>query len=259
MVITKELKYEELSKAYSKYYYMDMQKQPQKLLDKINKGPIDPKYALRIEDRNDLLKPGYLPVETGYCIMSDGTGFVSSIIQMRHVTPIMFDWWFAWHGLHPLRYKIWDKENHFYIETTKTEQLLNGDLSLKEKLWGVTHTVIEDRGFGAEKAQIHFMSPGQLGFDINHFKEPYVSSVVGGNMNSTVMCHFIRKNEDGIEVRSRFWMGYQIINREAVKVLPEGTKISDEVAKRLALCNIKKFNNLAKLLPLIYYEERNKW
>lgn len=259
MAIAKEPTFDELSKSYFKYYYMNTKIQSQKLLDKINEGPIDPKDALKIDDINDLLNPEYLPVETGYCVMPNGTGFVSSIIQMRDVTPLMFDWWFAWHGLHPLRYKIWDKENHFNIETTKREQLLNPSLSLKEKLWGITHTVTENRGFGAEKAQIHFMSPGQLGFNINRFKEPYVSSVVGGNANFGVVCHFIRKMEDGIELRSRFWMGYQIINKKPVKVLQEGVEIPNEVAKRLALCNIKKFSNLSKLLPLIYYEERNRW
>lgn len=259
MAITRELTFEEISKTYSKYYYMDIKVQSQKLIDKINEGPIDPKYALNIDNINDLLTPGYLPEEVGYCIMPNGTGFVSSIMHMRHVTPSMFDWWFAWYGLHPLRYKIWDTENHYNIETTKREQLLNPDLSLKEKLWGTTHTVTEDRGFGAEKIQINFMSPGQLGFHINRFKEPNVSSVIGGNTNLDVMCHFIRKSEDGIEVRSRFWIGYKIINRKPVKTLVEGASISNESAKRLALSNIKKFSRLAKLLPLIYYEERNKW
>jgi phloretin hydrolase len=255
MVEMKEFIGEEKSKTY----YMDMPIQPQQLFDKINQGLIDWKDALKIEDRNDLLNPGYLPSEVGYCIMPDGSGFVANITKMLYVTPEMFDWWFAWHGLHSLRFKIWDKENHFDIETTKREQLLDPNLSSKQKLWGVTHTVTENLGFGPEKIHINFMSPGQLGFDINRFKEPYVSSVVGGNIDSAVMCHFIRKIEDGIELRSRLWVGYQIINKKSVKILQEEDQVPIEVAKHLALHIMKKYSNLAKLLPLIYYEQRNKW
>lgn len=257
--VIRQLTSEEKLQNYSKYYYMDMKTQSQKLLDKIDEGPIDCEDALKIEDINDLLNSGYLPSETGYCIMPDGSGFVASITRMEHVTPEMVDWWFAWHGLHPLRYKIWNKECHFDIKTTKREQLLNPSLSRKEKLWGVEHNVIEDLGFGPERLHINFMSPGQLGFSINRFKEPYVSSVIGGNVNFGVMCHFIRKIQYGIEVRSRFWIGYQIINRKPVKILPEGVQSSKEVAKRLALCTINKYSKLAKLLPLIYYEERSRW
>jgi len=256
---TKNLTSEEILQSYSKYYYMDMKTQSRKLLNKINKGPINWEDALKIEDINNLLNPGYLPAEIGYCIMPDGTGFVANITRMEYVTPEMVDWWFAWHGLHPLRYKIWNRECHFDIETTKREQLLDPSLSLKEKLWGVEHNVTEDLGFGPEIVHIIFMSPGQLGFDINRFKEPYVSSVVGGNMNFGVMCHFIRKIEDGIEIRSRLWIGYQITNKKPVKILQGGVQVLNETAKRLALHTIKKYGNLAKLLPLIYYEERNKW
>ena len=37
-------------------------------------GPIDPSLALKIEDRNDLFKPGDPPCEIGYCVMPKGTG-----------------------------------------------------------------------------------------------------------------------------------------------------------------------------------------
>ena len=53
--------------------------------------------ALKIEDRNKLFEPGYLPCEIGYCVMEDGSAYLANRTEMPGVTPEMFEWWFAWH------------------------------------------------------------------------------------------------------------------------------------------------------------------
>ena len=68
-----ELAVREKANPYFKYYYMEMERPDPSLYEKIESGPIDPKDALKIEDRNDLLNPGYFAEETGYCIMLNGT------------------------------------------------------------------------------------------------------------------------------------------------------------------------------------------
>ena len=70
-------------------------------------GPIDPSLALKIEDRNKLFDEGYLPCEVGYCVMDDGSAYLANRTEMPGVTPEMFEWWFAWHGLEDMR-QIWD-------------------------------------------------------------------------------------------------------------------------------------------------------
>ena len=55
-------------------------------------NPIDPKYALKIEDRNKLFEPGYLDKEVGYCQMPDGSTYVANLTKMPGVTVEMFDW-----------------------------------------------------------------------------------------------------------------------------------------------------------------------
>ena len=75
--------------------------------------------ALPIERINDLLKPGYLDVEIGWCIMPDGSGFIANHNLMPGVTVDMLKWWFAWHALEDLRYKIWYKPGHFGISISE--------------------------------------------------------------------------------------------------------------------------------------------
>lgn len=253
----KELSEYEKNLSYSKYYYMEMAKQPEGLLDKIISGPINAEDAITIEDRNELLKAGYLDAEVGYCVMDDGTGFAANITIMPEVTKEMFDWWFAWHGLEPLRYKIWDRDDHFGVETTKRERLLDENIPTSEKIWGVTHTVVEDTGFGPETIHINFMSSEDMGFDMELLKESDVLSIVSGNGDNAVMCHSIRPVDGGIELRSRFWLGYNIVDKKPVKILPKGAQVPLEAAKRLALHNVKEYSNLAKILPSIYEEEKN--
>ncbi|KGO14629.1 DAPG hydrolase family protein [Clostridium botulinum] len=258
MSYIKELEDYEKNISYSKYYYMEMAKQPKDSLEKIMEGPIKSQEALTIENKDELLNIGYLDAEVGYCVMDNGTGFISNIIKMPKVTKEMFDWWFAWHGLEPLRYKIWNREDHFGIKTTKRERLLNKNIPMEERIWGVTHTVDEDTGFGSRTIHINFMSPEDMGFDIKLLKQSNVLSIVSGNGDDAVMCHSIRSVEHGIELRSRFWIGYNIVDKKPVKILPEGDKVPLEVAKRLLLHNVKEYSNLAKILPSVYEEEKYK-
>ena len=119
---SRKLTPEEKAKSYSKYYYMEMVRPDQALIDKVMEGPIDPKKALRREDMNDLLNSGYLPEEVGYCVMPDGTGYVSNLTKTPGVTAEMFDWWFCWHALDPLRYKIWDTDDHFHVRVSDQDR-----------------------------------------------------------------------------------------------------------------------------------------
>lgn len=109
-----ELTAAERALPYAKFYDLPITPIPEEKLAVLAAGPIDPSLALKIEDRNDLFKPGYLPCEIGYCVMPNGTGFLANRTEMPGVTPEMFEWWFAWHSLEDLRYRIWDPEDHYY-------------------------------------------------------------------------------------------------------------------------------------------------
>ena len=67
----------------------------------LSQGPMDPAKALPYERINDLLDPGYHEVETGYCILENGAGYVAVNNVFPGCTVDMMKWWFAWHAAGP--------------------------------------------------------------------------------------------------------------------------------------------------------------
>ena len=68
------------------------------------------------------------------------------------------------------------------------------------------------------------------------------------------MCHFIREMPGGIEFRTRFWMGYTLIDGKPVHMLPYGIKVPVEAIQGLAQHNVEEYSNLRVVLPEIYDE-----
>ncbi len=59
-----ELTAAERALPYAKFYDLPITPIPEEKLAVLAAGPIDPSLALKIEDRNDLFKPGYLPARS---------------------------------------------------------------------------------------------------------------------------------------------------------------------------------------------------
>ena len=57
----KDLSAAEQAKPYAKYFYQPIVPAPKEIMEVLDKGPIDPSLAIPIHQRDDLLKPGYLP------------------------------------------------------------------------------------------------------------------------------------------------------------------------------------------------------
>lgn len=252
--------------SYAKYYDKPLAEVPQEKLALLE-HPINPADALTIHDRNNLFKEGYFPVETGYCVMEDGTGYIANLVKMPGVTVEMFDWWFAWHGLGEFRYTIWDPEDHYDARSLNLVQGKSPKLSLKEKYWGTTHIIREDIGGGADDLFACFRKPSEMGFDESLIGTKYCGTIITSNSgvrnepmaSAEVMCHFVREIEGGIELRSRFWLGWHIIGGKPVKMLPDGEITPMIKPKMLLAHNMKEFQNLADLLPRIYPEEKDNW
>ena len=254
----KPLTAEERALPYAKFYDLPITPIPEEKLAVLAGGPMDPALAMKIEDRNDLFLPGDLPCEMGYCVMDNGAGFLANRTFMPGVTPEMFDWWFAWHGLDSLRYKIWDREDHMYCQTRNPEQARDPKLSYKEKYWNTRHDVIEAFGPEPKEVVIPFIPPQDMGFDPEKLKD-FKGTIVAmaAEDNRTVACHFVQPVEGGIELYSRFWFGWHLKDGRPArfddKVMPE------QLPKALLLHNIKEFTNLARLLPRIFPEERDNF
>jgi hypothetical protein len=107
----KELSVEEEAKPYAKYYHRPSAPPAAHHAAMLRDlKPLDPAQADRIRDLDALLQPGYTQGENGYCVLPDGSACVALCHPMKDATPQMIEWWFAWHGLEDLRYKLWYPE-----------------------------------------------------------------------------------------------------------------------------------------------------
>lgn len=272
---SRELTPEEEKKPYAKYFYRKPALPEAKNLAMMEE-PMDPAKALPIENINALLDPGYHDVEIGWCALPQGGLYIANLLKMPGVTVDMINWWFWWHSLEDLRYKIWWPNGHFGISVSDRDRsiILDPDTPPTLRFQGRTHYVLEDIGGpSAEKIAISFMTPEDIGFDMERFKSPHVGTVVGANGVSLMlnpppdvppvkspafMMHFVRETDDGIELRTRFWMGYHILDKTPHYCLPKIAVIPPIVAKGLAIHNVFEYSNLRSFLPQIYNEEFGK-
>ena len=245
---------EEKKSPLYKYFLMDMKQADPRRYAAAAK-PVDGSLGLHPTELNRLFEPGYLPLESGFCNLPDGGGMLANCTDMPGVTPEMFDWWFAWHGLEPMRYKIWNHEDHYYVMTRNPEISSNKALSMKERYWNTIHDVQEDVGLGLEHIAINFRNPADIGFDPEKLKDFKGTIVCAGNeYNPVIMCHFLRPTKTGCELRTRFWFGYSIIDGKPRKILPDGVTFPLIPVQALLAHNIKEFTHLAYVLPQLYEE-----
>jgi hypothetical protein len=258
---------EEQARPFAKYYRDPVPPDPEHLAKMDN--PCDPSKAIFPEQMNDLLNPGYLDVEIGWCNLPNGAGFIANCYQHKGVTAEMIDWWFAWHTLEDLRYRIWYPPQHggIMISPEARKRMLDPSIPIREKNWGVTHHVTENCDCGMENIDITFLSPKKFGFDMSRWKQPFVSTFAGGfgwacTVNKTdesitapaLMCHIFRDIPGGIEHRTRFWLGYRMSNGKPELSLPPGIAVPAVAVQGLARHNVKEFKNFGAFLPEIYSE-----
>ena len=259
-----ELSEKERKFSYSKYYDLPMTEISEEKKYIIQQGPMSAKDALPIERRTELFLPGHQTVETGYCVMEDGTGYLANLTKMPGVTPEMFEWWFAWSALEDLRYRIWDPEDHFYARQQNVEKVLDPKVPMREKTWGTTHLVMEDVGLGASDLTLKFFYPDEFGYDESKVGTKDCAAMISAMGQSpvtvnTIMTHFLRETKEGTELRSRFWIGYKLENGNVIKVIPDGVEVPVEVPRILLNHCMKEFTHLAAILPQVYKENKDKW
>lgn len=255
--MTVSLSEEEKKSPLYKYFEREIAKVPEDVLNRIMSGSFESENGLLPTEMNKLFEPGYLPGEFGWYKLKDGGIMVANLTKMPGVTPEMFDWWFAWHGLGSMRYKIWDKDDHYYCQTRNPEISLNENLSMKERYWNTTHDVKEALVDGQEPMDvcIQFVPPETIGYDpekLKNFKGTIVCTP-----GPIVMSHFVRPTEDGSELRTRFWIGYDIKDNKPVRI--EGFNPEDGFAKALLTHNVKEFTHLAEILPEVYNEFKDRF
>lgn len=251
---------------YARYYERPSAIIPDRVMESIHHKTYSPRQALKLENLNDLLLPGYLPMENGYCRMQDGSLFVAVRTEFPTGTDEMFDWWFEWHGQEPFRYRIWYPECHFDVKV----QALQPPSPNQPGYWHTVHYPVEDIGLGTETLSIHFVPPAEFGFDVSQFDEAGIVTAICGLVGSVdkrlkqqaYMCHVVRRFYGGYEMRSRFWIGRDIrldpfpgsavveklINTRLVRTLSLPLRTGSAMALHCA----QEYNNLSKILPELH-------
>lgn len=260
------------TKSYYKYYEQGIASPTQEQMAMIagSRGTVE--ECLEIEDRNKMLEPeGTYPKELGFYPTKDGGLLVAGNIPMPDCTAEMLYWWFAWHGLDPFRYTIWDPEDHYGLELNEEgrARALDPAIPMEEKTWGATHTVQESIGMGPDEIVIMFQNPADMGFDSSLIGKAGCEFMVCANallgpMKVPVVMTEVAKKIDGVMTfQARFWVGYHIVDGEPKLLVPVTQAIPEQEWSGLAMGllghNVKEFSNLNKVLPKVYAEEKENW
>jgi hypothetical protein len=227
-------------------------------------GSIASDQALPLSELDRLLDPDPPGAATGWCTLPDGVGYVAVQTEMPDVSGPMVDWWFDWHQRSPERYRIWHPLAHKGISWEPPP-------SLGAKAhWNATHHPVEDLGIGVVRARIDFCRPSKIGFSDDHLSDPGVATIVCGHAGDdgrrarhTVMVHVFATADQGVVLRSRFWLGAALrpylpgplagagewaLNRPAVR----RRALPGEIPRLLARHCAEEYANLAALLPELY-------
>ena len=235
-------------------------------------GDIPVHEVLKLEDINHLLQADYLDRENGFHHFADGSVYVAALTNMPRVSIEMIDWWFWWHAAEDVRYQIWYPKMHFTIAADFQGYYNDNTKSYRERLHLSRHLVTEDIGTGKEKILIDFMSPTEFGFDARQLdpeKETIICARVGSpdrGVWGTKMCHVVRMTNDGVEMRSRFWIGHdiqrmggfaqQLLNSILNKPFVKRKLLPKNLGKAMFHHCSQEYSNLAEFLPQLYQEEK---
>lgn len=254
------------TKRYYKYY-----QQPFEDLSEERKAEIRAKRgrmedAVEFKDRNKVLDSKAWPAETGLYPLEGGGMLVCSNVKIPNITGEMMNWWGPWHCLDPLRYALWDQEDHYNVQINAEARarILNPDVPVAEKLWGMTHNILESMdGERPDPVVLTFMNPAEAGYDVSKIGEG-CCLICGKSMLNGVpgfLTEYTCKGEDGVwEVRFRNWLGYALDeNGNGVCMIPPNVEIPVDVVSSLMVHNFREFERLNKILPSIYAEEKDNW
>lgn len=205
-----------------------------------------------------LLQTGYTPVECGYTLEADGAARLAILTPMPGVQPLMWHWWFGWHGDQAAKYKLWHPQAHV------SAVWKDGGTGAVEYIGRTSH-IQEYIGKSLEKAAIQFVAPTTLGLPNVSSEQVFICARVGFSdfpIDYGWLVHQVRATAEGAEMRSRFWIGGEQIAFKSNNLLGEMASGLVQKVKRvnaqqatdlLTHCS-EEMRHLATFLPALYAE-----
>jgi hypothetical protein len=192
------------------------------------------RYIFPPEVIEEVLSPGYGPIETGYALTPGGI-FANTLTRFSHCKGEAVNWYFASWMDRIDRNKIWSPD-HTTFETDKK----NGPDSVA----GATWTISEYIQGKLTPIVIHFYDPAEI-MDTSRFPDTNITCALAADLGDGkgasfgAFLHMIRDTYFGCEMRNRFF-------------LRSG---SVEEAEGLVRHNCHEMGNLAEFLPGLYARE----
>lgn len=260
--------------AETKSYYKYMDEPlwlptPEEIAELKKKG--NPAEILEFEDRTKLMADDYIPERPAIYFSKHGGLVVSSTVEVPDITPEMAAWWFAWHPLDPLRYAIWEPQDHYDISISEEgrRRLMDKSIPMDERIWGVPNHVLE--AFNGEKPApltIQFDNPALFGYPVEKIGTDnclYIfcmnDRLKKGPLNIPVFAtEMLRKSSDGKNLWiSHWWMGSGFENGQVItKKIPFRPMVA-QYASNLVVHNRIEMKHLNKILPSVYSENKDNW
>lgn len=97
---------------FAEFYRPEMAALPRHVVTALEHGPQAEPVLTAFDDVSTLRDPGYHPTENGFGVLRDNGIHVSVRTDMPGVVPMMWAWWFGWHGDDSRRYKLWHPRAH---------------------------------------------------------------------------------------------------------------------------------------------------
>jgi hypothetical protein len=178
---------------------------------------------------------------------------------MPNITAEMIEWWFWWHPQKNERYRMWFPKEHVSISYAKKDKDY-----FSQKAMPVfrpnTQYPTERIGKMRMPLRIDFMFPEDFGFSPKTMNENNIPLIVCGHVGAykgliwhTEMAHIFRKEENGLFLISRFWIGQLMKNPFLRKAV-----LTEDMAKGMAEHCYQEYRNLAAMLPELYHKEAMK-
>ena len=256
-------------KPYERYFHGDLRLRTEVL--PCIRSAMPSEDALAPRDVNSLLSPGYHAVENGFCELPDGSAYVASHVPFPGATGEMYKWWFWWHSVEPARYTLWYPYNHVAANPLDRSVLTRPGLSHEERYVGTVHHVDEYIGHEFLRIAIRFVDPAELGFDTSRFEEAGIVghacarvSLRDRPLEAVTMVHLARKTPEGIEQRSRYWIGHDVkLRLLGQRLSVDGAGSALGIKRRMAGVRVAyeqllhdqiEFTHLATFLPELFRE-----
>ncbi|MCD8324348.1 MAG: hypothetical protein LUC32_05295, partial [Clostridiales bacterium] len=234
-------------KDLAAFYYMGARQPDPETLNAIQFGkPLAEADCVHPDQLELMMQPGYLPHESGYCVFENGIGYGAAYTRMPGVTPEANQWWGPWHEQDDLRYKCWCPGAHEKVGPHWAQENVGmglEDLYMVERI-SCSQAGIPDEAVAACKNLIIMR--------ISNWLAKPVNGTANDRPIPLVVTHNIRKIDDGIEYRTRFFIGMHYVGGKPKILLPPGTKCPEERAYGMAYHGAYEMATLREILQPLY-------